>query len=462
MGKLNPYMFREYDIRGRETEDELNETSVSAIARAYGTFLVRRGIKKAVVGHDYRRTADEFYKVVVDGLVRTGIEVIGLGLSMTPQMYWAQYHLKSEGGVMITASHNPAGWNGLKLALGYSYTIIGDELQEIRQLADSEDFETGEGSLKEENIKAEYQMDLLSRVKLSRKMKVLVNTGNATCSFFSPDIFRAMGCEVVEHNTNPDYNFPNYIPNPANVDMMNDTGKKTVEVGADIGLALDADGDRLGIVDEKGEVIWPDRWFSLLARQVLEVEPGASIVFDVKVSEALIEDIAAHGGKPVMWKTGHAYIKQKMKEVNSPVAGEQSGHIYYSHGYYGFDDANYAALRMLDYLSKGDKPLSSIISSVHKYYTTPAYHAHADDALKYGVVEKLTEEFKAEGNRVIDINGARVYMDDGWGLIRASSNLPALVLRFEAKTEEGVKKIESEFRKKLEKFTEVSNKWESA
>jgi phosphomannomutase/phosphoglucomutase len=461
MANLNTYMFREYDIRGRENDNELNAASVALIAKSYGTFLRKRGVALAVVGHDNRETSEEFYESAVRGLRETGVNVIGIGVCVTPTLYFAQYHFKSEGGLMITASHNPAGWNGVKLAYGYSYTLV-DELKEILAVAQSERFEKGEGSFREEDVTDRYTADLLSRAKLHRRLKILLNTANATSSFVSPKLFKEFGCEVVEHNTNPDPTYPNYVPNPANIEMMADTGRQVVAHRCDAGIAIDADGDRLGVADEKGQTIWPDRWLILLSRLVLKEHPGAKIIFDVKVSEALPEDIKAHGGAPIMWKTGHSHIKKKMHEEGAALAGEQSGHVFFTEGFYGFDDANFAALKLLEYLSQEEEPLSKLIAETPYYVSTPAYHAHVPDEVKYGIVETLTEEFKKEGHKVVDINGARVYLNGGWGLVRASSNLPALVLRFEAKDEKRLREIEALFRKKLEKFPEVASEWESA
>ncbi len=462
MVAINQYLFREYDIRGKENADELNNQSIEAIAKSYGTFLRKRGITTVVLGHDNRTTSEEFYAICITALQSTGIHVIGIGMCLTPMMYWAQYYFKSEGGCMITASHNPVGWNGVKLALGYSYTLIGEEVQEIKKITESEQFALGTGSFREESICEKYVGDLLSRAKLHKKLKILLNTANATSSFFSPDLFRKFGCDVVEHNTEPDPSYPHYVPNPANVQMMEDTGREVVKNNADVGIAIDADGDRLGITDELGNTIWPDRWIILLSRLVLKKHPGAKIIFDVKVTEALPEDIKAHGGVPIMWKTGHSYIKQKLHEEKASLAGEQSGHIFFVDGYYGFDDANFAALKVLEYISQQEEPLSEIIKKTPYYISTPAYHAHTDDALKYKIVEELTEEFKKEGHRVVDINGARVYLHGGWGLVRASSNLPALVIRFEAKNELDLQAIEKIFRDKLKKFPAVATEWESA
>ena len=456
-------MFREYDIRGEEKPDQLNVESVTLIARAYGTFLRKNNIIKAVVGHDNRRTSEDFYQASITALRSTGVDVIAIGTCLTPMVYWAPHHFKVEGGLMVTASHNPAGWNGLKLGFGYSITLNGAQIQELLKIAEAGDFAVGNGSLREENITEAYLSDMLSRAKLYRKLKILLNTANATSSMFSPELFRKFGCEVIEHNTNLDPSYPNYVPNPANVEMMEDTGKQVLKNHADLGIGIDADGDRLGVVDEKGQIIWPDRWLILLSRLVLAKKPGAKIVFDVKVSEALPEDIKAHGGVPIMSPTGYNYVKDRLREQGGSFGGEQSGHVFFVDDYYGFDDANFAALKLLEYLSGQSEPLSKLIAGTPYYVSTPALHAHVPDELKYGIVEKLTEEFKTEGYKVIDINGARVYMPSGaWGLVRASSNLPALVLRFEGKTQEELEQVQDLFKQKLSKYPEVSQNFESA
>jgi phosphomannomutase / phosphoglucomutase len=460
MAKLERTMFREYDIRGRESAEELNSTSMGLIGRSYGTFLQKRGVTKVVVGHDNRRTSEEFSEAVIQGLLETGCDVIDVGIITTPMMYWAQYYFQAEGGVAVTASHNPAGWNGAKLAFGYSYTIIGKELEEIYDTILKENFTKGEsGVLKKEDIAAPYIVDLLSRVKNIKPFRVLVNTGNGTAGFFAPKLLRQAGCEVIERFTEPDSTYPNYTPNPAELEMMEDTGKQVVASKADFGFAFDADGDRLGLVDEKGQNIWPDRYLILLSRLVLQKHPGAKIVFDVKVSEALLEDVKAHGGVPIMWKTGHSHIKEKMKEEKAALGGEMSGHIFFVEDFYGFDDALFAALKLLEYFSGQEKTVSELIADTPYYFSSPALHAECPDEKKYQVVEELTQEFK-KSYRVVDINGARVYLDEGsWGLVRASSNLPALVLRFEAKTEKRMKEIEQFFREKLKAYDFVSQDW---
>ncbi len=459
---LNKTMFREYDLRGREADDELNDTSMYYIGRGFGTFLRKKNVDTAVVGHDARRTSESFHANAIRGLIESGINVIDIGTITTPMGYWAQYYLKTKGLLTVTASHNPVGWNGVKLGTDYSYTLLTAELQEVYDIIAKEEFATGNGAIRKEEIADAYIKDLLSRANITKKFKILVNTGNGTAGPVYVKALRQTGSEIVEHFTNVDSAYPNYTPNPDGTAMMDDTGKQTVENKCNFGFAFDGDGDRLGLVDEKGNTIWPDRYIILLSRLVLKKHPGAKIIFDVKVSEALPEDIKAHGGIPTMWKTGHSYIKAKLAEEKAAMAGEMSGHIFFVDDFYGFDDGLFAALKMLEYLSTEDKPLSEIIAGTPYYVSTPTIQVKTTDLDKYNVVDALTKEFKDEGYKVIDINGARVYTDNGWGLVRASSNTPTLVLRFESKTEEGLKKVEELFKQKLNKFDVVSKDWDTS
>ena len=462
MATIEKSMFREYDIRGQENENELNTSSMELIGRGYGTFLQKRGITKLVVGRDMRATSEDFMAAAIKGLILTGCEIIDVGVITTPMSYWSQYHFKVEGLLMVTASHNPVGWNGVKLALGYSNTLGTEEMKEMYEIITSEQFVVGEGRVIDtQDISILYQKDLLSRVGPIKKLTVVVNTGNGTAGMFVPQTLRMAGCNVIEHLTTPDPTYPHYTPNPAKPEMMEDTGNIVRKHGAYLGFAFDGDGDRLGLTDENGKNIWPDQFLILLARLVLKKHPGAKIVFDVKVSQALIEDIEAHGGVPIMTKTGHSYIKEKLKEEDAALAGEMSGHIFFVEDYYGYDDATFAALKLLEYFSSQEKTVSELIADTPSYFSTPALHAPCPDDKKYGVVEELTKEFKEEYD-VIDINGARVQFSDGWGLIRASSNLPALSLRFEAKTEKRVKEIENIFREKLKRYDFVCHDWEAA
>lgn len=460
MASLNKTMFREYDLRGRESADELNDTSMYLIARGFAVILKKHNIDTAVVGNDARGTSESFSGQAIKGLTESGINVVNIGTVTTPMSYWAQYFLKIKGLLMITASHNPAGWNGVKLGTDLSKTLLSEEIQELYAIIEKEAFIDGKGTVTKEDVKENYITDLLSRAKITKKFKVLVNTANGTAGILTPELLKRAGCEVVEHLTNVDTTYPNYTANPDGTVMMEDTGQQTVKNHCDIGMAFDGDCDRLGLTDEKGETIWPDRYIILLSRLVLSKKPGAKIVFDVKVSEALPEDIKAHGGIPIMWKTGHSHIKAKLAQEKAAMAGEMSGHIFFVEDFYGFDDGAFAALKILEYLSTQNKPLSEIVASTPYYVSTPTIQVTTTDEGKYAVVEQLTKQFKDEGYKVIDINGARVYMDEGWGLVRASSNTPTLVLRFEAKTQEGLEKIKKVFAEKLSKFENVSKDWD--
>lgn len=461
MPSLKRTMFREYDLRGRESDDELNDTSVYYIARGFGTHLRNIGVTECIVGNDARATSESFHDQAIKGLIECGIDVVDIGTATTPMSYWSQFHLNVKGLLMVTASHNPAGWNGVKLGTDLSKTVLSDEVDHIYKIIEKEEFSTGEGKVRKEEIFEAYTKDLISRANITKKFKILVNTGNGTAGMFYPKVLKDAGMEIVEHFTNVDPTYPNYTANPDGTAMMEDTGRKTVENGCDFGFAFDGDGDRLGMVDEKGETIWPDRYVILLSRLVLSKNPGAKIVFDVKVSEALPEDIKAHGGVPIMWKTGHSHIKAKLAEENAALAGEMSGHIFFVDDFYGFDDAMFAALKFLEYMGTQNMPLSEIIATTPYYTSTPTIQVTATDEDKYKIVDELTEEFKQDGNRVVDINGARVYFENGWGLVRASSNTPTLVLRFEAKNEEELEKIKTIFKEKLDRFDKVSKDWDS-
>lgn len=464
--KINPTIFREYDIRGQINEpDGLTPQAIEAIGKAFAVFLKRRNLTQAVVGHDARAHSKKVKDITVQALLTSGINVKEIGQVLTPIFYFAQYHFKERAGVMITASHNMGQWSGFKHAYDYSKTLLPDEVQEIKAIAEQEDFLPGQG--KHEiyptgDLVEAYTKDVLKNIKLSRSLKVVVDTANGTAGPIMPDILRRAGCEVFEQY-NEVSEMRHHEANPSNLEMIEAMGAGVRRQHADLGLGFDEDGDRLGAVDDQGNAVWPDRILIFLARPILAAKPGAKIVFDVKSSEALINDIKAHGGVPVMWKTGHSYIKAKTKEVGALLAGERSGHIFFTQEHYGFDDAPYAALKFLEFLSKEKKTLAQLAAELPQYYTSPVWHVPCADTEKYKVIENLTQKFKKEygAEKVIDINGARVYLEDGWGLVRASSNLPMLVLVFEAKTENGFKKIETIFRDKLSQFPEVGKEWSS-
>ncbi|HWN46554.1 MAG TPA: phosphomannomutase/phosphoglucomutase [Steroidobacteraceae bacterium] len=461
MPLLKKTMFREYDIRGRVNDEELNPISAEWIGRGFGTFLARRDVEHMVVGYDCRFGSVEIKDGLVKGLRATGRNVIMIGMCLTPMMYWAQYRFKVKGGAMITGSHNPKGWNGLKLGAGFSSTLVASEILELYDIIAREDFVTGHGDYTEATIIDDYQNDLVSRVKIKRPLKMVIDTGNGTAGAFAPRIFKAAGLDVIEQFTDLDPDFPNHEPDPARTDTVEILGKRVRAERADLGMAFDGDGDRFGVVDENGDVIWPDRYMILLARQVLERQPGGKIVFDVKCTQALEDDIKAHGGVPIMWKTGHSHIKAKLHEEQAALAGEMSGHVFFVENYYGFDDGIYSGLRFAEYVAARSETLSTIMAGTPTYISTPAIQVKCPDEVKYQVVDKLTAELKRDFKRVVDINGARVIFDDGWGLVRASSNLPELVLRFEARTPQRLQEIKDTFRGYLAKYPEADPHWEN-
>lgn len=463
MALLKKTMFREYDIRGKETPDELNDDSIYRIARGFGKMLRDAGISDAILGHDARGTSESFHAQALKALTESGVNVIDIGTVTTPMSYWAQYHFKVRGLCMITASHNPVGWNGLKLGMGLSQTLGPDDIKRLYGIVEKEEYVgLTKSHIRQEDVVEAYMSDLVARTHSSKKLKILINTGNGTAGLYAPAVFRKAGYEVVEHFTDVDPTYPNYTANPDGEKMMQDTGAQVLKNGCDIGLAFDGDGDRLGVVDEKGQTVWPDRYMMLLSRLILSKKPGAKIVFDVKVSEALPEDISAHGGIPIMWKTGHSYIKAKLAEENAALAGEMSGHIFFAEGYYGFDDAFFAGLKLLEYISSQEKTVSELIMDTPYYISTPTIQVKTTDEDKYRIVDELVAAFKKEGHRVVDISGARVYINDGWGLVRASSNTPTLVLRFEAKTQETLDAIQKLFKEKLAAYPSVDKDWDTS
>lgn len=462
--RINPTMFREYDIRGRiDRPDELTEEAIEALGRAFATFLKRRSLTKAVVGHDARPYSRRVKDITVQALIGSGIDVIEIGEALAPIFYFSQYSLKQKGGVMITASHNPWGWSGFKHAYDYSTTFVPEDIAELRDIIEKEDFSKGAGSREAHpNAIEAYTEDVLSRVKLARPLKVLIDAGNGTAGPIAPEILRRAGCAVIEQYTDLQ-EARHHEANPSTLGMLEAMADGVRRGGADIGIGIDDDGDRVGAVDETGAIIWPDSILLLLARPIMAKYPGAKIVFDVKCTEALVEDVKERGGIPVMWKTGHSYIKAKAKEVGARLAGERSGHIYFPGEHYEFDDAVFAALKLIEYVSRESKPLSEIMAALPRYVTSPVWHAPCPDNKKYAVVEELVTQLKSEygADKVIVINGARVYLEDGWGLVRASSNVPALVLVFEAKTPEGLTRIEAAFRAKVAQFPDVGKEWAS-
>ncbi len=438
---MNEHIFREYDIRGVVATDLVPET-VENIGRAVGTHLLRNGASELVLGRDCRLSSDSLRDSLVRGLLATGINVVDIGVCHTPLVYFSLFHLALNGGIMITGSHNPPECNGFKVCRGKS-TIHGAEIQELKNLILAKDFEKGEGRLRHESVLAAYWERIAADVGIARPLKVVVDAGNGTGGKAAVPLFKRMGCDVIELFCDMDGNFPNHHPDPTVPAFMQTLIKTVKSEKADIGIAFDGDGDRIGAVDEQGAIIWGDQLLIIYAREILKELPGATIISEVKASQSLYNDITARGGRGIMWKTGHSLIKAKMKEENAVLAGEMSGHMFFEHRYFGFDDAVYAACRLLEILSKTSAPASSLLKDVPKTYTTPEIRVDCPDEKKFPLIEAVRDIFRKKYD-VIDIDGARILMPGGWGLVRASNTQPVLVLRFEADTPERLESIRRE------------------
>ena len=463
---LKPTMFREYDVRGRvpevfaDAQDELSDEGMRTLGLAFGTFAHERGRSRVVVGHDLRTYSERLQQSFVAGLVEAGQQVVDIGCVLTPTLYFAQVHLDCPAGVMITASHNPQGWSGLKMAVNGVTTLLRPDIERLRAIVDGGLFRRGPGRVERRDVREAYLSDLAARVRLARPLKVVLDPGNGTAALFCEEAFRRAGCSVVPLFCEPDPSFPNHFPNPSEKSTRTAIRRAVVAHRADLGLSFDGDGDRLGVQDELGQDVESDRVLLLLARAVLRRHPGAPIVFDVKCSQALSDDIAAHGGRPVMWKTGHSWIKSKMAEVGAPLAGERSGHFFVKDGFHGYDDGLFAGLRLAEAVAAGGRGLSELLASAPSYAGSPEIHVDCADELKYGVMERVLAELKAaHPGRVIDINGARVTYPDGFGLVRPSSNLPELVLVFEGRTPQALERIKAEFRERLARYPEIGRHW---
>ncbi len=452
---MNSYIFREYDIRGVVGRD-LNHETVYQLARAIGTYFRRNGAKKVSLGRDARASSPEFRDLMVKGLTESGCDCIDAGMIPTPVLYFTLFNWEVDGGVMITGSHNPADNNGFKICLGKT-SIYGEQIQEIRKIAESGDFiSDGSGIYEEKDILKSYREYLLSNVKLgNRRLKVVVDGGNGMGGFVAAPIYKDLGCDVVELFCEPDSNFPNHHPDPTVVENMRFAVEAVARHKADLAIAFDGDGDRIGVVDEKGGIIWGDQLMIIFSRAILRERPGATFISEVKCSQTLFDDIKKHGGNAIMWKVGHSLIKAKMKETGAAMAGEMSGHIFFADRYFGYDDAIYAGARLLEILSNSEKPLSHFIADVPKTVYTPEIRMECPEEKKFEIVKALTEEFK-KTHEVITVDGARIIFPNGWGLVRASNTQPVLVLRFEADNQENLEKIKTEVEQKLKAL--IANK----
>lgn len=456
-------IFREYDIRGL-VENELTPAVMEILGRAAARHFRSAGQERVVIGRDNRLSSDSLRDALVRGLLAEGMRVVDLGVVTTPLFYFARVHYGLDAGLMITASHNPPTYNGLKVALGYA-TLYGEQIQELGRLARevaAEDPPLGvarseQGRVERLDAAPEYLKDLQSRLQLARPLKVAVDCGNGTASLFAVDFLERLGCQVVPLYCESDGRFPNHQPDPVDRENLRDLVDVVRSERCDVGIGFDGDGDRLGVVDDQGEVMWGDEMMILYWREILPRHPGATAIIEVKCSQALVEEVERLGGKPLFYKTGHSLIKAKMRELNAVFTGEMSGHMFFADEYYGFDDAFYAAGRFLRILAAEDRPLSEIRKGLPRYPSTAETRVPcASDEAKFQVVRALQERFQRE-HPVIDVDGARVLFPDGWGLVRASNTGPTIVARCEGTSREALARIEAVMKEALMAFPEVGS-----
>ncbi len=467
---MNPHIFRAYDIRGiaisenPEKPADLTPETMKLIGQGTGTYMIRNyQTKEMVVGHDNRLHSPELQGAFIEGVRSTGINVINMGLATSPLLYYTVSKFQLDSGVNITASHNPKEYNGVKIVGKNAHSICGEELQKILQLIEAQDFEQGSGTLSEKNDYFDTYLDEMGeRIQLARPLKVVIDAGNGTAGAFAPALLRKIGCEVTELYCELDGNYPNHEANPEEEKNMLDLAKKVREINADLGVGFDGDGDRVGMVDENGKHYSADYLLIILIRDLLKHESGGKVIFDVKVSQVMIDEIKKLGGVPVMCKTGHSFIENKMHELNAPLGGEISGHMFFGtpyYNYYGFDDATFAACKLMEVLSQSTKKFSEHFTDLPLIYTTPEFKAHCPDHLKFEIVKKVTDHF-TQLYDCVTIDGVRINFDnDSWGAIRCSNTSPNLTLRFEAKSPEKLQEIQKIMVEELKKYPEVNLSW---
>jgi phosphomannomutase/phosphoglucomutase len=447
---VNPDIFREYDVRGVVDRD-LTPQVVEVLGKGYGSYVQAKGVHKVSVGYDARLSSPAFADALTHGIASTGVDVVQIGMVATPTLYFSLYHLDVGGGVMITGSHNPPEFNGFKLALGKT-TIYGQEIQRVRQIIADGAFSVGRGTVTEQDVGAAYVDAVVSRIgQIARPLPVVIDAGNGMGGLYGPRILRDVGAVVTELYCEVDGHFPNHHPDPTVPRYLEDLIAKVQEAGVDLGIAWDGDADRIGVVDAQGRIVWGDQLMMLFSREVVPAHPGAPILFDVKCSQGLVEEIERLGGEPVMYKTGHSLIKNKMKTAHAPLAGEMSGHLFFADQYYGYDDALYAAARFVRLLAAQAKPLSGLVDELPHYDATPETRVECPEERKAEIVEEMVRYFQAR-YKVNTIDGARILFGDGWGLIRASNTQPVLVLRFEARTPERLEEIKGRVLSKLQEI----------
>ncbi len=430
----------------------MTDEGVRDLGRAAAVTFLREGMNEVVVGRDVRHSGERYFSALTEGLLESGVDVVNIGQVPTPTFYFASRVWNIPGGIMITASHNPSEYNGFKVLRGET-TIYGDSIRELYQIAEGGRFaaSSGRGKLADKDAGSEYIQYIIDNISLDRPVRFAVDGGNGTAGLVASEIFSGLGCSPVELFMEPDGSFPNHHPDPTVSENLKWLKEAVAGHDLELGIGFDGDSDRIGVVDEQGNIIWGDALLALYAKEVLRENPGATVIFEVKCSRALEEDIIEYGGTPLMWKTGHSLLKNKMLEENAPIAGEMSGHQFFADRYFGFDDAIYAACRLLEIVSSREKPLSDFYSGFSRYKSTPEIRIECDEENKFEIVKEVSERF-SRTNRVITVDGARVDFDQGWGLIRASNTQPVLVFRFEAETEQALNGIQDSFAKAIEKY----------
>jgi len=447
---INPYIFRAYDVRGKVGIDVLPEV-FAEVGRAYGTLVRRRGGHTAALGMDNRTTSPPLKEAFAAGMLSTGLDVVDIGINHTPLLYFAVAHWRLDGGATVTGSHNPVSDNGVKMVHAGAAPLTEDEIQGLLATIRARDFERGQGRRTARDPREDYFGAITGRVTLARRLRVVLDAGNGIAGSFAPDLLRRLGCEVTELYCESDGTFPHHLPDPEMEENTRELVAKVLETRADMGLAYDGDADRVGVVDERGRRHEADLVLALLARDMLTRHPGATVVFDVKSSQALIEDIRTHGGRPLMWKTGHSHLKQKMRDDGILLGGEVSGHMFFGENWYGVDDGILASCKILEMAAGQRGPLSALFDTLPHFVSTPELKAPCADDKKFAVVAELAAVFKRRYD-TIDIDGVRILFPDGWGLVRASNTNPYLTLRFEGKTEAAVEKMRAEVLHELRRY----------
>ncbi|QDZ28842.1 phosphomannomutase/phosphoglucomutase [Noviherbaspirillum sp. UKPF54] len=441
---LSPTIFKAYDIRGIIGKT-LDIGIARQIGQAFGTAARIKGEQTVVIGRDGRLSGPELAKALASGLQRSGIDVIDLGVVATPMLYFATHVLDAQSGIMVTGSHNPPDYNGFKMVLA-GEAIYGDTIQGLYQAIVKGDFAQGNGSYRSHDIRQAYMERIVSDVKMARPMKIAIDCGNGVAGAFAGDLYRALGCEVRELFCDVDGHFPNHHPDPAHPENLQDLIRCLTETDAEIGLAFDGDGDRLGVVTKDGQIIYPDRQLMLFAQDVLTRHPGREILYDVKCTRHIAPWVQRHGGVPLMWKTGHSLVKAKMRETGAPLGGEMSGHLFFKDRWYGFDDGLYAGARLLELLSRVADP-SAVLNALPQAVSTPELQLKLEEGENFALIAKLQKEAQFPGaQRVVTIDGLRVEYADGFGLARSSNTTPVVVMRFEGESDEALQRIQNEFR----------------